>query len=75
MLNVEQRQRLQSRIRILRTVVILLFALLTGAFWVFQVLQHSTYETLAENNHQRTLALRAPRGAIYDRNGLSLIHI
>ena len=26
------------------------------------------YEELAENNHQRTLALRAPRGVLYDRN-------
>ena len=24
---------------------------------------------MAENNHQRTLALRAPRGVIFDRNG------
>lgn len=73
MLNVEQRQRLQSRIRILRVAIVLAFVLLVGAFWVVQVLQHATYEAMAENNHQRTLALRAPRGVIYDRHGRVLV--
>src|SRR6187549_2365297 len=28
---------------------------------------------MAENNHQRTLALRAPRGVLFDRNGTVLV--
>ncbi len=28
---------------------------------------------MAENNHQRTLALRAPRGMLFDRNGKVLV--
>ena len=32
------------------------------SFWVLQVVQHAKFEEMAENNHQRTLALRAPRG-------------
>src|SRR6185436_14640012 len=28
---------------------------------------------MAENNHQRTLALRAPRGVMFDRNGKVLV--
>ena len=31
------------------------------------------YEEMAENNHQRTLALRAPRGVLFDRNGKVLV--
>ena len=31
------------------------------------------FEEMAENNHQRTLALRAPRGVLYDRNGKVLV--
>ena len=30
-------------------------------------------EEMAENNHQRTLALRAPRGVLFDRNGRVLV--
>ena len=39
------------------------FSVLAVSFWVLQVVQHAKYEELAENNHQRTLALRAPRGS------------
>src|SRR6202140_3882459 len=28
---------------------------------------------MAENNHQRTLALRAPRGVVFDRDGFVLV--
>ena len=28
---------------------------------------------MAESNHQRTLALRAPRGVLFDRNGTVLV--
>src|SRR5262249_25880528 len=43
------------------------------SFWVLQVVRHAKYEELAENNHQRTLALRAPRGLMFDRDGRVLV--
>ena len=42
-------------------------------FWFFQVVQHAQFKEMAENNHQRTLTLRAPRGIIYDRTGKLLV--
>jgi penicillin-binding protein 2 len=57
----------------LRVAVFVVFGLLTGVFWFFQVVQHTRFQEMAENNHQRTLALRAPRGVIYDRNGHILV--
>ena len=53
--------------------VLLVFGLLAGVFWFFQVVQHAKFQEMAENNHQRTLALRAPRGVIYDRTGEVLV--
>jgi penicillin-binding protein 2 len=50
-----------------------LFSVLAVSFWVLQVVQHAQYKELAENNHQRTLALRAPRGLIFDRDGKVLV--
>src|SRR6476646_6809523 len=38
-----------------------------------QVVQHAKFEEMAENNHQRTLALRAPRGLVLDRNEKILV--
>src|SRR5205085_8732357 len=54
-------------------VVVVTFSVLAVSFWVLQVVQHAKYEEMAENNHQRALALRAPRGLVVDRNGHVLV--
>jgi penicillin-binding protein 2 len=70
---VEDRRRLQARVVMLRAAVVTLFALLLGGFWYFQIFQHAKFREMAENNHQRTLPLRAPRGVIFDRHGEVLV--
>jgi penicillin-binding protein 2 len=70
---VEGRRRLQDRISAMRGVVLAAFVLLLAGFWYFQVLQHEKFREMAENNHQRTLALRAPRGVMFDRHGEVLV--
>jgi penicillin-binding protein 2 len=57
----------------LRVSVFVVFGVLAGLFWFFQVAQHAKFKEMAENNHQRTLALRAPRGVIYDRTGQVMV--
>ena len=69
----EDRRRLATRLGWLRVAVLLVFGLLAGVFWFLQVAQHAKFQEMAENNHQRTLALRAPRGVIYDRTGQVLV--
>jgi penicillin-binding protein 2 len=49
------------------------FLVLAVSFWFLQILQHARYQEMAENNHQRTLSLRAPRGVLFDRNGKVLV--
>src|SRR5213594_4274399 len=70
---VEERRKLTTRLTILQYVIVGLFALLAVSFWVLQIVQHSKFEEMAENNHQRTLALRAPRGIVFDRHGKVLV--
>ena len=53
--------------------VIVAFAALGISFWVLQIVQHAKYQEMAENNHQRTLALRAPRGILFRRHGKVLV--
>ena len=53
--------------------VALVFGALVVTFWNFQVGQHARFSEMAENNHQRTLNLRAPRGMVFDRNGRVLV--
>jgi penicillin-binding protein 2 len=69
----ENRRRVGERLVVLQVAVIVAFAALAVCFWVLQIAQHQKYEEMAENNHQRTLALRAPRGILFDRNGKVLV--
>ncbi len=69
----DDRRRLHSRIATLRMLISVGFVLLLGGFWFFQIFQHAKFKEMAENNHQRTLPLRAPRGVIFDRHGEVLV--
>jgi penicillin-binding protein 2 len=64
----ETRRGISIRLSILQYTITVLFSILAVGFWVLQVVQHAKFEEMAENNHQRTLALRAPRGVMFDRN-------
>src|SRR5215831_8713466 len=70
---VEDRRKTSSRVTALQVVIGILFTALAIGFWVLQVVQHQQYNEMAENNHQRTLALRAPRGLVFDRDGRVLV--
>jgi penicillin-binding protein 2 len=69
----DERRRVGIRLTVMQYVITVLFSVLAVSFWVLQVVQHEQYKELAENNHQRTLALRAPRGVVFDRNGEVLV--
>ena len=69
----EDRRTVAVRLGVLQSVVALLFSALAVSFWVLQIAQHDKYAEMAENNNQRTLALRAPRGVVFDRNGSVLV--
>ena len=69
----EDRRRISSRLVILQIGIVTFFAALAICFWVLQVVQYKTFEQMANSNYQRTLALRAPRGVLFDRNGKVLV--
>src|SRR5205823_4143808 len=69
----EDRRKITVRLAVLQYVIVVTFSVLAVSFWVLQVVQHAKYEEMAENNHQRTLALRAPRGVVFDRDGQVLV--
>jgi penicillin-binding protein 2 len=69
----EDRRRITVRLVTLQVGAVVVFAALTIAFWFLQIVQNNKFEEMAENNHQRTLALRAPRGVLFDRHGKILV--
>jgi penicillin-binding protein 2 len=70
---VEDRRGVTVRLTILQVGLAVVFTILAFSFWFLQVVQHEKYNQLAENNHQRTISLRAPRGVLYDRDGKPLV--
>ena len=73
MAQAEDRRRVNLRLIALQVSVVVAFAALAIGFWFLQVVENKQYEEMAQNNHQRTLALRAPRGVLFDRNGRVLV--
>src|SRR5262245_16898979 len=69
----EERRRVTSRLAVMQVAIVVIFAALAIGFWYLQIIEHAKFEEMAENNHQRTLALRAPRGILYDRSGRVLV--
>src|ERR671919_2921575 len=69
----DDRRRIAARVGVLQGGVIVCFAALAICFWILQVVQNDKFVQMADNNYQRTLALRAPRGVLFDRNGKVLV--
>ena len=69
----EDRRKIAIRVSVLQFALTVLFAFLALAFWYLQVVQYARLFEFAENNHQRTLPLRAPRGVLFDRTHKVLV--
>ena len=66
-------QRLTLRVGVLGVLVLVVFAALFLRLWALQVLAGTKYVNQAGANSYRTVRVQAPRGAIVDRNGRSLV--
>jgi penicillin-binding protein 2 len=62
-----------KRILIISYIAIAAFLFLIMRLWQLQVLQGSKYRELSEANRLRIIAIPAPRGILFDRNGIPLV--
>jgi penicillin-binding protein 2 len=69
----EDRRTIAWRLGVIQYSVVVVFSLLAVSFWYFQVALHQEFQQMADNNHQRSLTLRAPRGVLFDRHGRVLV--
>jgi penicillin-binding protein 2 len=67
------RQELKSRFATLGIIIVVVLAALLVRLWTMQVLNGESYAAQAENNRVREISIDAPRGEIYDRNGVALV--
>ncbi len=63
---------IRKRLSVLAAVVLGAFLVVVGQLWYLQVIEGPRLSELSENNRIRVRPLPAPRGALYDRNGLPL---
>ncbi len=69
----DNRRELSRRVEIARIGVGSVFALLAIAYWYVQIVRGEHYYALSENNRIRSVKINAPRGYIFDRNGIALV--
>ncbi|AEB11216.1 penicillin-binding transpeptidase domain-containing protein [Marinithermus hydrothermalis] len=61
-----------ERVRALLVLIYLVLLGFTGRLFQLQVLQYQEYATQSEGNYLKTVTIPAPRGRLYDRNGVLL---
>lgn len=65
----QERRSKESRFFVLAALAVGGFAVITVGLLILQIQDHSYFLRLAQENRVRLEVMRAPRGAIYDRNG------
>ncbi len=63
----------ENQSRFFITMLAVIFIVLFGRLWQLQILDHSAYKKLSQENTTRTIPTLAPRGIIYDRNGRVMV--
>lgn len=64
---------IHNRIMIATYIVIAIFSLLVLRLWQLQILQGNEHRRISEENRLKIVKIAAPRGIIYDRNGIPLV--
>ncbi len=66
-------QRLQVKQISLVSVILLIWVVFMGRLIYLQIMEYETYSPISEKNSLRQIPVTAPRGLIYDRNGVILV--
>jgi penicillin-binding protein 2 len=70
---VDDSQNLRVRLQLIQGLVLVLLGLLGVRLYLLQIINGAHYAGIAENQRIRLLAIPAPRGVIFDRNGKVLV--
>ncbi len=62
-----------EKVRIIGYLLMAGFAIILVRLWQLQVLQGSEYRKISDSNRLRVIGVPAPRGIIFDRNGIPLV--
>ncbi|MBI5639798.1 MAG: penicillin-binding protein 2 [Nitrospirae bacterium] len=62
-----------EKIILISYIIVVGFLILLMRLWQLQILQGEEYRKIAESNRLRIIGVPAPRGIIFDRNGIPLV--
>ncbi len=65
--------KIQGKVRIIGYLLIAGFSIILVRLWQLQVIQGSAFRKISESNRLRVIGVPAPRGIIFDRNGIPLV--
>jgi penicillin-binding protein 2 len=68
-----ERKWIESKMQVFLIIVCAIFVFLTGRLVYMQLLQNDRFTTLARENRIRLTNITAPRGEVFDRNGIKLV--
>src|SRR6187549_2243128 len=68
-----RRDAWSKRVLTLTVMVAAAFVMLLGQLWYLQVLEGTKFRDMSEKNRIRVRPVAAPRGILFDRNGLALV--
>ena len=62
-----------EKIAVIGYVIIIGFLIVAVRLWQLQIIQGGEFRQISESNRMRIIGIPAPRGIIYDRNGVPLV--
>ncbi|MCL6635489.1 MAG: penicillin-binding protein 2 [Peptococcaceae bacterium] len=68
-----ERKIIERRMQILLTIIGTFFLILVGRLVYMQLVQNDKFSTLASENRMRLITIPAPRGEVFDRNGVKVV--
>lgn len=67
------RNYLENKMRVFLIIVCAIFLTLVGRLAYIQLVQNDKFSTMASENRIRLIKITAPRGEVFDRNGIKLV--
>lgn len=66
-------KKISDKTRVISFIILILFSVLLLRLWQLQILQGTEFRKISESNRLRIIGVPAPRGIIFDRNGIPLV--
>lgn len=66
-------EKIDGRITPIGYIIVIGFLIILVRLWQLQILQGSEFRKISESNRLRVVGVPAPRGIIFDRNGIPLV--